>query len=266
MKIYRTGDVAELSGLSPSQVRTLARDGSIGYRQGRKYRFQFSDLILARTAQQLLREKCSMSAVRTALRKFKASAHGSNRLRAEGRDIVTDYEGALFSVVTGQGVLDFSLQSIVSNLAPKVIRLTAASPQATAEDWFDVGCDLDSAGALEQAMEAYERAINDDPRFADAHVNLGRLYAVKGDRKSADRHYRHAVSLEPENALAWFNWGVMHQGLGRLEDAIGAYRTAVRLDPEFADAHYNLAAVLEPIDRRSAFRHLSTYKRLSLVR
>ena len=89
---------------------------------------------------------------------------------------------------------------------------------------------------------------------------------MKGDRKSADRHYRHAVRLEPDNALAWFNWGVMHQGLGRLEDAIGAYRTAVRLDPEFADAHYNLAAVLEPIDRRSAFRHLSTYKRLSLVR
>lgn len=265
MKIYRTSDVAELSGLSPSQVRTLARDGSIGYRQGRNYRFQFSDLILARTAQQLLREKCPVSAVRTALRKFDA-AQGSNRLRAEGRDIVTDHEGGLFSVVTGQGVLDFSLRSIVSNLAPKVIRMTAASPQATAEDWFDVGCDLDAAGALEQAAEAYERAIKVDPHLADAHVNLGRLFAAKGDRKAADRHYRNAVTLEPDNALAWFNWGVLHQGQGRLEDAIGAYRTVVRLDPEFADAHYNLAAILEPVDRRSAFRHLSTYKRLSLVR
>lgn len=271
MKTYRTGDVAELSGLTRGQVRTLARDGSIGHRRGRLYRFQFPDLVLARTAQQLLRQGCALASVRAALRRFTdenrdATRQGPNRLRAEGRDIVIDHEGALFSVVTGQGILDLSLESIVSTLAPKVIRLTAASPKVSAEEWFDVGCDLEAAGALEQAVQAYERAIDADPRFADAHVNLGRLYAEEGDRKAADRHYRYAVTLEPGNALAWFNWGVLHQEQGRTEEAIDAYRAAVRLDPAFADAHYNLAAILEPVDRRSAFRHLSAYKRLSLVR
>lgn len=267
MKIYRTGDVAELSGLSAAHVRLLARDGSIGHRRGRQYRFQFADLVLARTAQQLLRQGCGMATVRAALRKFADDNRPkANRLRAEGRDVVLDNEGALFSVVSGQGILDLSLRSIVSNLAPRVIKLTASSPHATAEEWFDVGCDLELAGAVTQAVQAYGRAIDADPRFADAHVNLGRLYAEEGNRKAADRHYRYAVTLEPSNALAWFNWGVLLQQQGRSDDAIDAYRAAVRFDPEFADAHYNLASMLEPVDQRGAFRHLSAYKRLSLVR
>jgi len=86
VKTYRTSDVAELSGLTSAQLRTLARDGSIGHRHGRHYSFQFADLVLARSAQQLLREGCRMATVREALRRFGADPRlGPNRLRVEGR-------------------------------------------------------------------------------------------------------------------------------------------------------------------------------------
>jgi hypothetical protein len=66
--------------------------------------------------------------------------------------------------------------------------------------------------------------------------------------------------------LAWFNLGVLKQEEGSLEDAAAHYRAAVGVDAAFADAHYNLATVLETIDEKSAFRHLSAYRRLANAR
>jgi tetratricopeptide (TPR) repeat protein len=271
VKTYRTQDVADLSGLRPAQVRALARDGLVGRRSGRGYGFVFQDLVLAKSAHQLLGHGIRFSAVRLALKSLTRLAGDRSRLsgfciRAEGRDVVMDFGGAPYSIVSGQGVLDFSFRSIVSELAPQVIGFTEAEKHASAEDWFDVGCDLDAAGASHEAVEAYRRAVAADPGCADAHVNLGRLFALLGETVRAETHYLHALDTEPRNALAWFNLGVLKQEQGRLEDAAANYRAAVDIDPAFADAHYNLATVLETIDEKSAFRHLSTYRRLANVR
>lgn len=271
MKNYRTRDVADLSGLRPAQVRALARDGLVGRRTGRGYGFLFQDLVLAKSAQQLLEHGIRFSAVRLALKSLIRLAGDRSRasgllIRAEGPDVVMEFGGAPFSIVSGQGVLDFSFRSIVSELAPKVIGFTEAEKQSSAEDWFDVGCDLDAAGASEEAVEAYLRAIAADPDCADAHVNLGRLLALLGDSALAEKHYCRALETDPRNSLAWFNRGVLKQEQGKLDDAAADYRAAIGIDPKFADAHYNLATLLEAIDEQSAFRHLSAYRRLANVR
>jgi tetratricopeptide (TPR) repeat protein len=271
VKSYRTRDVADLSGLRPAQVRALARDGLVGWRSGRGYGFAFQDLVLAKSAHQLLRHGIRFSAVRLALKSLTRLAGDRSRvngfsIRAEGPDVVMDFGGAPYSIVSGQGVLDFSFRSIVTELAPKVIGFTEAEKHPSAEDWFDVGCDLDAAGASHEAVEAYRRAIAVDAECADAQVNLGRLLALLGEPAQAETHYRRALETEPRNALAWFNLGVLKQEQGNLEDAATHYRAAVEIDPGFADAHYNLATVLETIDEKSAFRHLSAYRRLAHAR
>ncbi len=271
MKTYRTQDVADLSGLKPAQVRALARDALLGRRIARGYCFVFQDLVLAKSAHQLLEHGIRFPAVRLALKSLNRLAGDRTRvsglrIRAEGLDVVTDFGGAPFSVVTGQGVLDLSFRSIVTQLAPKVIGFTEAEEHPSAEDWFDVGCDLDAAGASQEAVQAYIRAIAADPDCADAHVNLGRLLALLGEFANAEAHYRRALESDSRNSLAWFNLGVLQQEHGRLQDAAEAYRSAIGIEPEFADAHFNLATVLETIDEKSAFRHLSTYRRLANVR
>ncbi len=271
MKSYRTQDVADLSGLKPAQVRTLARDTLIGQRTARGYSFAFQDLVLAKSAHELLEHGIRFAAVRLALKSLNRLAGdrarvSGLRVRAEGSDVVMDFGSAPFSIVSGQGVLDLSFRSIVTELAPKVIGFTESEEHSSAEDWFDVGCDLDTAGASREALDAYARAIAADPSCEDAHVNLGRLLALAGDTVLAETHYRHALGTDPQHSLAWFNLGVLKQELGKLDEAAEAYRAAIAIEPEFADAHYNLATVLETIDEKSAFRHLSTYRRLANVR
>ncbi|MGH8607586.1 MAG: tetratricopeptide repeat protein [Gammaproteobacteria bacterium] len=43
---------------------------------------------------------------------------------------------------------------------------------------------------VDEAAQAYRRAIEVDPDFADAHYNLAHLYERSGERTAAIRHLR----------------------------------------------------------------------------
>ncbi len=269
MKSYDTSEVAELSGLSANQVRALARDGLIGRRIRGRYRFGFQDLVLSRTARRLLKNGVRLAVVRRALKAL-TNVAGEDlqttavRVRSAGREVVVVDHGGTFNLESGQGVIDFSLGRVANNMAPKVIALkTTTTDEVSADEWYDIGCDLEAAGMTDQARAAYENTLRSYPGHADAHVNLGRLDAVAGQHKSAEKHYMAALAVVPQHALAWFDLGVLYEDQRRVRDAIDAYKQAIQSDAEFADPHYNLSRLLEASDVSGAFRHLSTYRRLT---
>ena len=57
---------------------------------------------------------------------------------------------------------------------------------------FAAPCDVydtDSLqGAIDAAIESYQRAVDADPALPDAHYNLARLYEWRGERRLAARH------------------------------------------------------------------------------
>jgi Flp pilus assembly protein TadD len=86
-----------------------------------------------------------------------------------------------------------------------------------------VGLELEGSSPLE-ALAAYQRAVELDPWMADAHVNLGRLYHLTGERGRAEAHYRDAVRLAPEDPVPHFDLGVLLEEQGRREEAVNAYQ------------------------------------------
>ena len=98
-----------------------------------------------------------------------------------------------------------------------------------------------------------------DPRNADAHVNLGRLYQLEGQLKYAKQHYQMALNSRPEHQLANYNMGTIFDELDELTQASDYYEKA----PEVPDAHYNLARIKEiEGDELSAQRHMKEYQLL----
>jgi len=124
-----------------------------------------------------------------------------------------------------------------------------AESEMTAEDWYEAACEFELSSP-EQAIEAYEHAIELDPFLAEAHLNLGRQLHVAGERGRAEPCYREAVRLAPEDPTPHFNLGVLLEESGRKDEAIHAYRQAIARDPDFADAHCNLGLLLESLGRR----------------
>ncbi len=136
------------------------------------------------------------------------------------------------------------------------------APALTAEQWFHLAGELESSSPAE-SRQAYHHALELDPSFADAHLDLGRHYHESGELGKAEAHYREAVRAAPEDPTAHFNLGVLLEDRGRREEAVHAYRQAIARDPELADAHYNLGLLLETLARRSeAMAHLMTARRL----
>ncbi|HEY6291411.1 MAG TPA: tetratricopeptide repeat protein [Terriglobia bacterium] len=108
------------------------------------------------------------------------------------------------------------------------------------------GVKLEQAGRIEDAIAAHEKALELDPKLAQAHVNLIILYGRTGDFEKAEEHYRAAINLNPNQLPdAYYNYAVLLVKEGKLDQAEQTFRKALEINPSYADAHNDLGYLLE---------------------
>jgi len=269
---YPARDVARLLGLTIGQIAGLVRAGCVAPRRGprREFRFSFQDLVLLRTAKDLM-ARMPVRRVHRALLKLKQELPAGRqlaalRLTAEGDDIVVRDGAVAWNPESGQAVLDLDVSTLATAVAPlarQAAEEARRSQDMDAEDWFRLGCDLEPCDG-DQALEAYRHAIERAPDHSDAHLNLGRLLHEAGRVEEAETHYRRALEARPDDATAAFNLGVALEDLRRPHAAAAAYEQALTSEADYADAHFNLGRLWERLgEPHRALRHLQAYRRLS---
>lgn len=75
-------------------------------------------------------------------------------------------------------------------------------------------------GDQEQALRHLQRALEQDPKSAEAHTIMGVLMEREGDDLRAEEYYRKAISLRDDYSQAHNNYGVMLFRLGRYDESI----------------------------------------------
>jgi cytochrome c-type biogenesis protein CcmH/NrfG len=88
-----------------------------------------------------------------------------------------------------------------------------------------------TSGQAKQAMESFQTAIQDDPRFDQPHYYMGVIYRLRKDLRSATVEFEKAIELNPNNARAFGNLAFVFVDLGKLERAERCIRRAIELDP-----------------------------------
>jgi tetratricopeptide (TPR) repeat protein len=274
MSGYTSREVAKLLGLPIGRVRSFVRSGFLDPQRTPRgaLRFSFPDLVLLRTAKELLAQRVPSRRVRAALNRLRAELPKGRPLStlsiaAEGGRVVVRDGRRRWNPESGQQVFSFDVSDLAAKVAPlaerNARRAREATPALRADQWFELGCELE-ASSPDEARDAYRRAIELDPSHVDAHTNLGRLLHEAGEIDAAEAHYRHVLSVRPDDVTAGFNLGVALEDLGRSDEAIAAYQQVVAEDPRYADAHYNLARLYERAGRGvAAIRHLRVYRRLT---
>ncbi len=259
--------------LAPRRVRALARAGLVNPRRGvrHEYRFSFTDLVVIRTARDLLAAGVPFARVRRSLANLKDQLPEGRsltgvRVQADGRRVTVRHDGELWDPESNQSLLDFDVAELARQVAPlardAAARADGSEPALLSRDWFEIGCDLEMT-CPDEARDAYRQALEANPESANAHVNLGRLLHESGDVRAAEQHYREALAVRRTDLTALFNLGVALEDLGRLKEARAAYRETLLADPDHADAHFNLAGVLERMGRKpDALKHLKAYRQL----
>ena len=265
---YTTKEVAELIGINSDQVRHYVRRKLIEPGRGARgeFRFSFQDVVLLRTAKRLLDAKVTTRKAYRALVKLKeelsqVESLSSVRIYANGPNVVVRDDNHVWEVETGQVALDFAVEEAVGRveeLSDAHLLDAARGSDLTSDEWYNLGLDLEEVEPI-KAPDAYKEAIRIDPKNADAHVNLGRLYQLRGDLKHAKRHYELALTARPGHQLAYYNLGTVFDELDEIEKASDYYEKALGIP----DAHYNLARICELNgDEVSALRHMRQYRDL----
>jgi tetratricopeptide (TPR) repeat protein len=94
---------------------------------------------------------------------------------------------------------------------------------------------------VDEAIACFRKAIQVDPKLADAHTNLGVALADKGQVDEAIDCYNKALAINPKNAGVHSNLGaVLCDDKRDYDGAIACFQKALSLDPNHALAHCNL--------------------------
>ena len=261
---FTAREAARITGLSLARVRRLERGGLLPTATEGAVSYSFGDLLLLRQVKRLLEAGVPLSRIRRAYTALRKEGDTFTRLllSADSGAIVAATEGVRWDVGSGQLILPYAAPHAAVRA---VVHLKPAKtgPALTADQWYELGVDLERS-SLTGAIEAYSRALQEEPDFVEAHINVGRLLHVTGSLLEAKKHYERALRLDPLDPIPAFNLGVVLEDLGFGDDALRQYRTALRRDPDFADAHYNLALVYErkgcPVQ---ALKHARRYRELT---
>jgi tetratricopeptide (TPR) repeat protein len=73
---------------------------------------------------------------------------------------------------------------------------------------------------------------------------LGNLYFDSSDFKNAIRAYQRSLELNPKNADVWTDMGVMYRRDGQPTEAIKAFDKAIEINPRHEIARFNKGVVL----------------------
>ena len=90
---------------------------------------------------------------------------------------------------------------------------------ASADDHYYRGIDFFGEGKLDEAIAEYRRALEIDPKFADALHGLAQAYHAKQDFDRTIETAQKIVVLDPEDILAWTAISRAYQRKGMIPQA-----------------------------------------------
>jgi tetratricopeptide (TPR) repeat protein len=103
-----------------------------------------------------------------------------------------------------------------------------------AADFANRGFAYFDMGDLDHAVADYTRAIQLDPKFAQAYSGRCAVQIKKGDLALAIDDCNQAIVLDPKLAIAYNNRGLAKQAQGDTAGAAADTARAQQLDPAFA--------------------------------
>lgn len=136
--------------------------------------------------------------------------------------------------------------------SPKYIHELLSSHSENPYHWYQLGTALRVMGDYKKALQVYERAIQLQDSFAEAHWEIARVKQQLGSFNEAIKHFQKAIEQKVEfkqNSSLWSELGYVYYETKRYHEAVHAFQQACMLDPNDYSVLYALGC---------------TYKRLSL--
>jgi cytochrome c-type biogenesis protein CcmH/NrfG/TolB-like protein len=133
-----------------------------------------------------------------------------------------------------------------------------------ADAYVGLGDAKAAKGDVDGAVAAYQQALVHNPLNPRMYASLGKIYfSEKGQYFEAVKVYKRAIELDPNFLEARLGLGEVYEDKGLYKEAIAEYQRAVELDEKHTGARYNLALVYEKVDPKEAITLWERYIELA---
>ena len=88
----------------------------------------------------------------------------------------------------------------------------------------------------DNALKYLNQAVSINPEFADAHFDIGRIYARRGDMNRAMAEFGLVFRTEPKYAIYHYEMGIIFEHINATDRARKEYERALQLNPNFTKA------------------------------
>lgn len=123
---------------------------------------------------------------------------------------------------------------------------SSLDPQSPAR-FVRLGWSLHLGGEPEEAIIAFQHALEIDNTWVDAYMGIGKAAAALGDHKTAKDANAMWVQLRPQDPLAYHNlaWTLLY--LKEMDSAIENFKSALNLDSNLAGSHTGIGLAYQQL-------------------
>jgi tetratricopeptide (TPR) repeat protein len=97
----------------------------------------------------------------------------------------------------------------------------------------------------EEAIQAYQKAIQLNPKFSWSYNNIGDAFLKLQNWEKATQAYQKAIQLNSDFHWSYYNLGEAYSQLYQWDEAIAAYRQALQKQPDLLLAYEKLGNALQ---------------------
>ncbi|TAL59895.1 MAG: tetratricopeptide repeat protein [Bacteroidetes bacterium] len=114
--------------------------------------------------------------------------------------------------------------------------------RANATANFQKGMILKEAGDTAKSILGFQSAVELNPDYFDAYMQLGILFSIKKNPLAVE-YFNTALKIEPKSIEALYGMGKFLQDAGQYDNALKSYENLLAISPENPDAVFNMGAV-----------------------
>lgn len=108
------------------------------------------------------------------------------------------------------------------------IKMKAKNPEAHNAK----GDMLAADGKWKEALEEYELAVKDEPKFALAHASMGNAHLQLGDNEKAMEHFKKARDLNPSDKNVLYALPILLEKAGKINEALVEFENSLMLETD----------------------------------
>jgi sigma-B regulation protein RsbU (phosphoserine phosphatase) len=116
-------------------------------------------------------------------------------------------------------------------------------------NYFNIGARAAKEEKYEDALDAFEKALEISPSSAQVYINMGHVYRKQKSYEKAKDMYEKALGIKDNLVEAHNSLGVVYFYMKDFDNAVKAFEATLKLNPKLKSASDNLKKIKQLLDR-----------------